>query len=190
MVNLSSAALKTYQPEHAEGRQAFIDHGIGAALFELQIGSRLINAWSGDVRCLPLSLGTLFRSKCEGHEKLTLDEVFCATILHNIYPEHFVDTDDKRFRIDLDSMPFAFFAAFCDSLQPWDRKRLVNAAYSEPAYNTVGEEFDITIRGEFLYISESGYGLNIEDRLNSLKRHLDSYLSSASRLVRLKLAEK
>ena len=132
----------------------------------------------------------MFRSKCNGFEKLVLDELFGAIILHNIYPEHFTNPEDQKFRISLDRMPFAFFAVFCDSLQPWDRKRLINQAYSLGAYNTSSNEFDISIRGDILYISESGYGLNIEDRLNSLRKHLDAYLESASRLVRLKLSEK
>ena len=185
-------SLKSYRPDYVEEGYAFVDHGIGAALLGAQIGERLLKVWreDEDQKSVPMWLATLFRSRCSGCERLILEEICYAILVHNLYPESFTASDDQQFRTRLSDSPFAFFAIFCDSLQPWDRKRLANPAYADGAYGTIADDFDVSIRGDIVYISESGYGLSIEDKLHSLRKHLDAYLESASRLVKLRLIEK
>lgn len=189
---LNSEMLRSYRPDYADDNAAHIDHGLGAALLAVQIGERLLKVWDelASSKDIALPLATVFRSRCTGNERLVLEETCYAILVHNLYPEHFPNPTDQQFRTSLKTSPFAYFAMFCDSLQPWDRKRLANQAYVDGAYGTASADFNLSIKGDTVFISESGHGLSIEDRLNSLRKYLDSYLESASRLVKLSLSEK
>ena len=47
---------------------------------------------------------------------------------------------------DISINPFSYFCAFCDNLQLWDRRKLINPAYTKlPGNRYYGEEFDVNI---------------------------------------------
>jgi len=189
---LSSSAVNDYRPEYVEANILFVDHGIGAAALTSRIGERILAALSKheSQRNAPFAIATCSRERIFGCEEFVNEELCLAIMVHNLYPEHFAKPEDQQFRIRMSASPFAYFSVLCDSLQPWDRKRLVNPTYIDGAYGTLSDEFDLVIRNNTIYISEEGYGLSIEDRLNALKRHLDHYIEAGSKLVKLRLSEK
>ncbi len=190
---LSWSDLLKYRPDYIEHDTQHTDHGIGAASYGAGLGDALsknfeIASGSAASRIAGANLLNLAANGGSNLLRLIRIETIYAILIHNLYPE-FLPEDGQHFRTRHSDNPFAYFALFCDSLQPWDRKRLVNPAYVERSYGTSSDMFDVEIRGNTLYISEAGHGLNIEDRLNALKRYLDAYLDSASSLLKIRLGE-
>lgn len=180
----------TYRPDYVESESTYCDHGVvgaivgGLYLTTLGLWKKAYPGNSSDVR-LVYSPELLFPT---GVLDSVHTDALYAVLVHNLYPE-FLRGSGHLFRTSPSEKPFAYFALFCDSIQPWDRKRLANPAYVERSYNTTSDAFDIDVRGNTLYISEAGHGLSIEDRLDALRRYLDTYLKSASSLIKLRLSE-
>lgn len=123
--------------------------------------------------------------------KKTSDLVFHAIFTHNIYSDSIKRILGKEysFKTTLTSSPFAYFAIFSDSLQPWDRRRIVHQDFRKIPYNIYSSSFDIAIKDNILYISETGNQIDIIKEFANLKKGLDDYLEHASDYIRLNLSE-
>lgn len=186
--------LESYRPPYAgmSSGPPFVDHGIASALLLAQIQDswgRVLETADNPLRNLLNLRGGSDEVDAE-HSSVVAHEVIYTIFVHNLYPKFFSDPQNSHFRTKFNKhQAFTYFALLCDSLQPWDRKRLFNQATGVPPHTTYAEHFNIEIVGDVFRISERGDRLRIEEREAGLRRYLNDYLDSASQLVRLRLAE-
>src|SRR5262249_44857595 len=186
-------ALVGYRPNWAPRKSTFVDHGLAAGHLFVQ-SYQAARAMSEGYET---PLGVLLSLRGADERSLTTQQpseqpahvVVCTILLHNLYPRAFVDRNEKTFRTKLSKREsFTYIALLCDSLQPWDRKRLFNQASGNLTYNTYAENFNLEVQGGVLRITERGDQLRIDERQNALRGYLNDYLQGASDLVRLDLA--
>jgi hypothetical protein len=191
------ATLESYTPIWAPARSSnlvFEDHGVVSGLLYAQT----TQAWCAAYSRVDSLLGRLLKLRVpishnisttpNGHS--TVEAVSYSIFLHNLYPKSFKNSEQEKFRTKFARKEaFTYFAMLCDSLQPWDRKRLFNQSTGNLHYSTYAENFDIEVDGTTLIISEKGDQLRIEERLASLRSHLDSFLENASDMIKLHLSE-
>ncbi len=114
-----------------------------------------------------------------------IKEAQYSILVHNIYPKNF-----KGFhKTTIKNSPFPYFAILCDSLQPWDRKRLMNPGIQKLPYSTYGNKFNIQINNQIFEIHEEGEFINIKERIDVLRSYLDDYLENASQIIKLSFSE-
>jgi hypothetical protein len=196
------STLEQYRPHWAPHRPnvAFADHGLASGLTYVHVRHSLSKLSDFSAPGRPTSLLRLvhLRGATEralapprnGHDA-SLDVLY-SIMLHNLYPAEHSAANDKAFRVKVDKKEkdaFTYFALLCDSLQPWDRKRLFNPATGSVPYTTYAEDFNIEIYGNVLRISERGDKLRLEERQAALRDFLDLFLQNASSAVQLHLAE-
>jgi hypothetical protein len=191
------AAFESYRPKWAPRPNTgvtFADHGLASGLLYAQV-FQVTKSILGDSTS---ALGQLLDLRGAGEQELksvsashsSVDEVLYSILLHNLYPSSFEAIEYKSFRTKFEKKEaFTFFALLCDSLQPWDRKRLFNQASGSLPYTTYAENFNLEVDGNMLRITERGEQLRIDERQAALRGYLDSYLERASDLVKLHLAE-
>jgi hypothetical protein len=189
--------LKGYRPSFApkEGdtTSTYCDHGIASGL----LLSQMQNAWPAVLEETPDALKQMLRlrgylestwqqrdvAKAIGHE------VVYTVFVHNVYPKALPEVF-RSFRTKLGRRDaFTFVALLCDSLQPWDRKRLFNPATGSLPYTTFAENFNLEITDGTLRVTERGDQLRIDEREMALRRFLDQFLEGGSQFVKLFLAE-
>jgi hypothetical protein len=192
-----AATLEAYRPGWApkpgHSGPAFADHGLASGLLYAQV----FQVWQAALQDTTSAIGKLLNLRGAAEQELkpvsqshsVVNEVLYSILLHNLYPSSFEATDHKRFRTREKTEAFTYFALLCDSLQPWDRKRLFNQATGSPPYTTYAENFDLEVVGDFIRITERGDQLRMEDRQKALRTYLDSYLERASDRVKLHLSE-
>lgn len=187
-------SLESYAPswEPKDRSQTFADHGLASGLLhaEMQQVWHVMCATPNDALKRMLTLRGAEEQALTGRKNVgQTNEVLYSILVHNLYPNSFANASDKRFRTRRDESAFTFFALLCDSLQPWDRKRLFNQASGALPYSSYAENFDLQVHGASLRITERGDRLRIEERQASLRSYLDLYLHDAATLVRLQLSE-
>lgn len=191
---LSREKVIDYRPDYIPPNSSFMDHGVFASLIGFRIATTVLHGVpnENETNVIPrLCFARTHSQKAleaEGQLKMIFENVLYSVLVHNIYP-HNLGEEGESFRTRPQDNPFAYFALFCDSLQTWDRRRLINPAYSKRIRGTSANQFDIEIRGATLYIYENKEGLNIEDRNSALRKNLDTFLEGASCLVRVKLSD-
>lgn len=191
-------ALKEYRPDFAPKADAdgppYCDHGLASGLLYAQMH----HTWNGVLhggdaklqRILGLRGVSELKSRPKREERLVSHEILYSVFVHNLYPKAFRSPEHQAFRTKLAKrQAFSYLALLCDSLQPWDRKRLFNPATGNPPYSTYAENFNLEVIGDMLRISERGDRLQIDERETSLRRYLNDFLDGASHFVRLRLAE-
>jgi hypothetical protein len=196
--------LSKYNPQYAGvSFNIYYDHGVFSALaaIELQqtfilLNNKLIEK-PGDKaskleKILRLGIGVGARSddlllmyQCKG----LMQEALYSVCIHNIRPCLLNGESERKFRTDLQTEPFAFVCLLADSLQPWERERIINQSLLNLPYSTYGDGFDFIIQGNSFYITEVGDNLEIEKRSDDLRNFLDEYLRGASQMVKLTLCE-
>ena len=192
------ASLAAYRPSFAPRKNAtappFSDHGLASGLLYAQICQAWHRIFSAQDTPLKTLLG--LRGAAESSwqsikpDHTPAHEILYSIFVHNLYPDFFNNEQLRRFRTrNSKSEAFAFFALLCDSLQPWDRKRLMNQGTGTPPYTTYAENFNLEVNGGFLQVTERDLKSHVEDRESELRRYLDSYLAGASKLVKLNLSE-
>jgi hypothetical protein len=193
-----TVTLENYRPPWAPkpGNYAipFADHGLASGLLYAEV----FETWQAILADTSSALGQLLNLRGINEQSLQsvnpshspVHEVLYSILLHNLYPSSFREDADKRFRSRPDKHEaFTYFALLCDSLQPWDRKRLFNQATGSLPYTTYAENFNLEIDGSILRITERGDQLRIDERQAALRSYLNSYLERASDLVKLQLSE-
>jgi len=193
-----SETLFRYVPVWARQRfklgAVFPDHGLVSGLLYAQV----VQFWQSAFRDRKRAVVRLLRLR--GRRQQVLEpaagahsaehEVLYTIFIHNLYPSSFESTEHQAFRTKRDkNVAFTYLALLCDSLQPWDRKRLFNQGTGPLSYVTNAENFNVEIDGNVLRITERGDQLRIDERQAALRTHLDSYLERASELVKLHLSE-
>lgn len=194
--NLTWECFTTYKPVFSQGFNIFYDHGIASALISLitedcyvkfqdlnllipNIMNNSIGFKISNIKLTEKNLHAHFRKNLLANAQLAIS-------LHNLYLKDF---NDNRYKTSLKSNPFAFFSILCDSLQPWDRKRLINQAIKHLPYNTYGNKFNLTINKITIEIHEEGDGIDMKERINALRTYLDDYLENASKIIKLSFSE-
>jgi len=172
----------------------FADHGLASGLLYAQVRQ----VWQAALRDTTSALGRLLNLRGANEEVMkpinpshsAVHEVLYSILLHNLYPNSFKEGEHQKFRSKPEKREaFTYFALLCDSLQPWDRKRLFSQATGSLPYTTYAENFDVEVEGIFLRITERGEQLRIDERQAALRTYLSSYLERASDLVKLHLSE-
>jgi hypothetical protein len=189
------ATLENYRPKWApKPGHAFGDHGLVSGLLYVQV----IQAAQATLGNSTGALDQLLDLRGAGEQDLKpvsgshsiVYEVLYSILLHNLYPSVFEAPEYRSFRTKFEKKEaFTYFALLCDSLQPWDRKRLFNQATGSLPYTTYAENFDLQVEGNTLRITERGDQLRIDERQAALRIYLDAYLDRASELVKLHLSE-
>lgn len=187
--------LQGYRPEFSN-KQRFFDHGLYGGLVMIEILNTyetILKQTSEDdnnfIRLRNLSMSTDINKWEEKRDYKIFDimnEACLAVVIHNLYPEAL---NNKEYRTDLFSAPFAFWALLTDSLQPWDRRYSINQAYTILPYNTTSSKFNIEIIKNKIRITEINSGLVLNQRLNQLKYGLDKYLKHASDSIEVILGD-
>lgn len=113
-----------------------------------------------------------------------VDEAALAVCMHNIVPADL----KSRHRTTLGGQPFAFLCILADEIQEWDRKRAVNLAHYDLPYEVYSNNYNLSVKGDFLAVFETGARMDIAKR-NQLYRDLDRKLRNASDLFVKHLAE-
>lgn len=112
-----------------------------------------------------------------------------AILVHNIYPNVYKKLFNSSFSQMLNKNAFSYFAAFCDSLQRWDRPRTVNYSKDEIRGDyIVGNEFDIVIQDKYICIK--CLSSELEDVIYKNKNSLDEFLLDGSKFIKLNVQEK
>jgi hypothetical protein len=191
------ATLERYRSSWAPKPQSgtvFEDHGLASGLLYAQA----FQSWMAILADTKSVLGRLLNLRGTDEQDLTaastshsgVHEVLYSILVHNLYPNSFEAVNHKTFRTKFEKKEaFTYFAELCDSLQPWDRKRLFNQATGALPYTTYAENFNIEVDGSVLRITERGDQLKIDERQAALRGYLNSYLERASDLVKLQLSE-
>jgi len=193
-------ALQQYAPSYFSSARALglnpVDHGIASGLLFATVHRALRltlkdapiplqgilglrgGVYSGDLEAPRPELGEQFAS-----------EILYTIFVHNLYPGEFTDANSKKFRTTIRSGAFAFFALFCDNLQHWDRRSLMNQARGLLPYGTNSSRFDVKVVNNRFQITERGPKVEVTERQRRLRGQLDDFLEGASRLIDLNLAE-
>ena len=116
-------------------------------------------------------------------------EMLYTILVHNLYPKDLLKLGVRNFRTKRDREPFTYLALLCDSLQPWDRKRLYNHATGRIHYTVYAEHFNLTVLNNVIRVHEEGDDLLLDQRLQELRVYLDEYLEGVAQIIRLRLAE-
>lgn len=182
-----------YRPSFAKG-ESFYDHGIVSALMMNELKGFWDNLKSlKDISPKYLLLSTagvfdLTNNKSSDYNFNTIyNQAMISTLLHNLYPKYL---EDKSYRTSVVNAPFQFLCILADSLQPWDRKRLVNEAKNKLNYSTKGSGFNIELNRNLIYITEEGYDLDFEEKGKVYRAYLDDYMEDISHLIKLEFREK
>jgi hypothetical protein len=193
-----TGTLESYRPPWAPKPSnyaiPFADHGLASGLLYAEV----FETWKAILADTNSALGSLLNLRGINEQDLhtaslshsRVHEVLYSILIHNLYPSSFKEDAIKKFRSRPEKHEaFAYFALLCDSLQPWDRKRLFNQATGSLPYTTYAENFNLEIDGSILRITERGDQLRIDERQAALRSYLNSYLERASDLVKLQLSE-
>lgn len=198
---LSMSPLLEYRPSFAkENSDKFIDHGVASACAMLGAQHIVQSAFdriktdttgaASRLLCLGLNIAAQCQLSFSEHAIGTLSiESIAAIAIHNVYPEDMVSAEARNYRTSLRDDPFSFLALLCDSLQPWDRRKLIDQGERDLLFKTTSGQFDIQIRGNEILIIEGGRFLSLDDRKEKLRSQLDAFLADASILIRLNLRE-
>lgn len=108
-----------------------------------------------------------------------------AIFLHNIYPSQISKSKAKQYRTGLRKNSFAYLAILADSLQVWDRRKLVNESGSELSDFITGSRFGLEVSGDTVRLHPISDDPRLRKALERLVSSLDSYLQNASALVRI-----
>lgn len=113
-----------------------------------------------------------------------VEEACFSILLHNIY----INDEQHQYGIpymqDMAVNAFSYFSAFCDSLQFWDRPKLINLAKINQPKNTYnGRDYDLRIEGDKICIlCKTG---EAKDSLLQKIQGLDTFMKHASKMVRV-----
>jgi hypothetical protein len=89
----------------------------------------------------------------------------------------------------LSKSAFSFFALFCDNLQHWDRRALLNQARGYLPYGVRAEHFNVEIVSNRFQITERGPQVEASERDQKLRKQLADFLEGAEQLIELSLTE-
>lgn len=199
--NLSIVPFLKYRPDFAKTQgDKFVDHGVASACAMLGVQHLIQNAFDcikanpiepfSRLLCLGLNISPSCQCSASEHTVNTLSvESIAAMLIHNLFPENMATSEAKNYRTSLRVAPFSFLALLCDSLQPWDRMKLIDQGERDLLYKTTSGQFGIQIRGNEIFIVEGGKFLSIDERKDKLRNQLDSLLADASAFIRLNLRE-
>jgi hypothetical protein len=197
-------ALAKYHPSFAPAKSKassvpFCDHGLASGLFFSQMydgwakclnaGARAPGGLSGLSELLQLRGADEIEWLGTAPPQRWATEVLYTILVHNLYPKEFATEELREFKTKRDREPFTYLALLCDSLQPWDRKRLYNHATGRIHYTVYAEHFNLTILSNIIRIHEEGDDLHLEQRSLELRKYLDDYLEGVGQIIRLHLAE-
>jgi len=197
--------FQSYKPNYAEKWFDFYDHGISSALVAAnmndiydQVNLKIANRRKSnsksfgnvisEISLVELGISESFLMTKDIWEHLNhkvLSEVQFAILMHNIYPRFFKASS----KISIKKSPFTYFAILADSLQPWDRKKLLNQAIQKLPYSTYGNRFNLQINGLVFEIHEEGDSIDIKQRIDALRTYLNEYLENASQNIKLSFSE-
>lgn len=197
--------FKKYKPDYLQS--SCLDHGLASSLCVLQISKAL----SKFAKALEDSSNTPSDGKasalarfasiaiCLGDEtskddfsyriSILLPEIARAVAVHNLYPKDLSNLKCSQFRINLAREPFCFFAMLVDSLQCWDRDRRLWHSKTSMPYKTLGDNYDISIKGDVIHVYEHDHGLDIGKRADAIKNGLNSFMNGASDFIWLDLGQ-
>lgn len=191
----------SYKPQYIKNDcDKFIDHGVASSVTIIAI-QNIINKIIDNVKsdqsnfiskllCLGLNISPKCNQKFSEHAICAINrESILAIMMHNLFPENFKKSEDKKYRIKLQDTPLTFLGCLCDTLQPWDRMKSLNLGEIDYVYKTTISNFNLNVRNNYIYISERGNSISFKDRIAKLKNDLDQFLFDASDLIKLDIKE-
>jgi hypothetical protein len=204
--NIEFTELLSYRPSSAKDLKTYFDHGISSAIimanilgcYKLYINKLCDNKQflieKEDVGFYYYIFNIYSRTKKGRLYDLFhtyYEDSIYAVLVHNIFCNDFNAQFGKKpqFRTSLLKEPFAYLAILCDSLQPWDRKRIINPAISHIPYSVYGDKFNIEVIGNYIYISEEGENMDIKKRVDDLRDYLKNYLENIDTYIKLSLSQ-
>lgn len=111
-----------------------------------------------------------------------VEEACFSILLHNIYIYDIHHPYGIAYEQNVRINAFSYFSAFCDSLQFWDRPKLIDLAKtSQPKDTYNGRDFDIRIDGNKIYVLCRT--TDARETLQQKIKSLDSFLRNASKMV-------
>lgn len=116
------------------------------------------------------------------------EETIFSILLHNIWVKTPKFQDGIQYVQDISVDPFSYFCAFCDNVQLWDRKQLINMAKASPSNRYhAAQPFDIVVEGNIIHIICQTE--NILQFLESKITGMDKYLRDASYLLKVTVTQ-
>lgn len=128
------------------------------------------------------SKGLFLPNKSDISVSNAVEEACFSILLHNIYIYDIHHPYGIAYEQNVRINAFSYFSAFCDSLQFWDRPKLIDLAKtSQPKDTYNGRDFDIRIDGNKIYVlcRTTDARETLQQKINSL----DSFLRNASKMV-------
>ena len=116
------------------------------------------------------------------------EETIFSILLHNIWVKSPDFHNGIQYMQDISVDPFSYFCAFCDNVQLWDRRQLINMAKTSPAgrYHAA-QPFDIAVEGNTIHIICQTE--NILKFLESKIAKMNEYLRDASYLIKVTVTQ-
>lgn len=116
------------------------------------------------------------------------EETIFSILLHNIWVNSPDFQNGIQYMQDISIDPFSYFCAFCDNVQLWNRRQLINMAKASPAgrYHAT-QPFDIVVEGSAIHIICQTE--NILQFLEDKIRGMDKYLRDASYLIKVTVTQ-
>lgn len=128
------------------------DHGISSAHIVV-CAAVCEQLFSEECHAMIESYISTHQSKHLGIQTSFLEAVG-AIAVHNIYVETYKKGGGKDFILSFDNHPLAFFGAFCDTLQLWDRHYSVDQSRAVLSdFNPSGDHFGLNIQGNTIVLT-------------------------------------
>ncbi len=183
-------------------KENFIDHGLSAAIVGIASVAfykrcyQEILKHSGPkvpVGIKALRLAFVIGSKEEDYAlelglNHLLAESIAAVAMHNLYPKN-LGKGNEGFRTSLSSNPFAYLCILTDSLQIWDRRKILNQALADLPLGFNSNDINIGIEGNHILISAKGDKVNVSEFDRKYREGLSGFLKGADHLIRLQVME-
>ena len=177
-LGLTLEEILSYKTPYAD-----YDHGIISAcmLFQAALSIHDLKKYCMSENLLSLAWDGPYESE-EDFLRFCAESIF-AVMIHNVYNKKSRPEYGLSYSHDLDKNPFAYFCAFCDTIQRWGRPKLIDLSQTAlPPNNLLEDEIDVRISEGSIYIQ------CLENNIDGIRKMIqesNSYLPGISQLVKV-----